>query len=57
MKPNLPVALLSDEMKDIELRARQMRAQAVAALFSGVGSTLLRMAKRSALLITRPRVA
>ncbi|WP_255731500.1 RSP_7527 family protein [Phaeobacter sp. B1627] len=44
-------------MKEIELRARQMRAQAIAALLSGAGSTLLRLAKRSALVLSRPRVA
>ncbi|MFP3383781.1 RSP_7527 family protein [Tritonibacter scottomollicae] len=49
--------LLSDDLKEIELRARRMRAEAFAAMFSAIGSALVRSIKAPALIFSRPRAA
>jgi len=49
--------LLSDDLKEIELRARQMRALAFRAMFTAIGAFILRAVKAPALLLDRPRAA
>ena len=48
---------LSDEMKDIELRARKMRAEMMGVILSSIGAALVRAIKAPALLLSRPRTA
>ena len=50
-------SLHSDEMKAIEARARQLRAEAFSAMLSSLGAGLLRLVKAPAHLFARPRAA
>ncbi len=49
--------LHSDEMKAIEARARQLRAEAFSAMLSSIGAGLARLVKAPAHLFVRPRAA
>lgn len=49
--------LHSDEMKAIEARARQLRAEAFSALLSTIGTAIVRLVKAPAHLFARPRAA
>jgi len=49
--------LLSDDLKEIELRARKMRAEAFRSMLLAIGASLQRVIKAPALLLSRPRHA
>ena len=57
MDLNSTAPLLSEEMKEIELRARKMRAEMMGVILSSIGAALVRAIKAPALLLSRPRTA